>query len=139
MGRAIVEDHGDVGAEFALNLHGFFGAEEEEGAIEVRAEFDSVRFDFADGCQAEDLKAAAVGEDGQRPVDKFVEAAGGADDVHPGTDVEMIGVTEDDLSTEFAEFARVDGFDAALCADGHEDGSVDNTVGGGEAAAAGVT
>jgi len=51
--------------------------------------------------------------------------------------MEMIGVTEDDLSAEFAEFARVDGFDAALGADGHEDGSVDDAMGSGEAAAAG--
>ena len=28
--RAIVEDHGDVRAEFALDLHGFFGSEEEK-------------------------------------------------------------------------------------------------------------
>jgi hypothetical protein len=51
--------------------------------------------------------------------------------------MEMVGVTEDNLSAQFAEFARVDGFDAALGADGHEDGSVDNSVGSGEAAAAG--
>ena len=105
----------------------------------MRTEFDAVGFDFADGGQAEDLEAAAVGENWERPVDEIVEATGGADDVHPGTDMEMIGVTEDDLSAEFAEFARVDGFDAALGADGHEDGSVDDAVGSGEAAATGVT
>jgi hypothetical protein len=41
------------------------------------------------------------------------------------------------LSAEFAEFARIDGFDAALGADGHEDGSVDDAVGSREAAATG--
>ena len=137
--RAVVEHHRDVRAEFALDLHRLFRAEKKERAIEMGTEFDAVGFDFANGSEAENLKAAAVGEDGQRPVDEIVQAAGGADDAHPGTDMKMIGVAEDDLSAEFAEFARVDGFDAALRADGHEDGSVDDAVGSGDAAATGVT
>jgi len=98
VGRAIVENHRDVGAEFTLNLHGFFRAEKKKRAIEVRTEFDPVGFDFANGREAEDLEAAAVGKDRERPIDELVEAVGGADDVHPRTDVEMIGVTEDNLS-----------------------------------------
>ncbi len=136
--RAIIEDHGDVGPEFALNLHGFFGTEKEERAIEMRAEFDAVGFDFANGGEAEDLEAAGVGEDWERPIDKFVEAAGGADDFHAGANVEVIGVAENDLSAEFTKFARIDGFDAALGADGHEDGGIDDAVGSGEATAAGA-
>jgi hypothetical protein len=50
--------------------------------------------------------------------------------------MEMIGVAEDDLGAKFAEFARIDSFDAPLRADGHEHGGVDEAVGGGEAAAA---
>ena len=100
-------------------------------------EFDAVCFYFANSREAEDLEAAAIGENWKGPIDEVVKAAGGADDVHPGTDMEMIGVTEDDLSPEFAKFARVDGFDAPLGADGHEDGCVDAAVGSGEAAAAG--
>jgi hypothetical protein len=136
MWRAIVEDHGDVGAEFALDLHGFFGPKKQERAIEMRAEFDAVRFYFSNGREAEDLEAPAVGEDREGPIDEVVKATGSADDVHPGANVEVIGVSEDDLSTEFAEFAGVDGFHTALCADGHEDGSVDDAVGSVEATAA---
>ena len=128
---AIVEDHRDVGTEFALDLHGFPGAEKEKRAVEMRAEFDAVGFDFADGGKAEDLEAAGVGEDWERPIDEIVQATGGADDVHAGADVEVIGVAKDDLSTEFAKFARVDGFYAALSADGHEHRSVDDAVGSG--------
>jgi hypothetical protein len=134
--RAIVEDHRYIGAEFALNLHRFFRAQEQERAIEMRTEFDAVSFDFADSGEAEDLEAAAVGQDRELPIDEVVKATCGADDVHPGTDMEMIGVAEDDLSTQFAEFAWVDGFDAALGADRHEDGSVDNAVGSRKAATA---
>ena len=35
VGRAIIEDHGDVGTEFALDLHGFFGTEKKKRAVEV--------------------------------------------------------------------------------------------------------
>ena len=102
----------------------------------MRTEFDAVGFDFANGGEAEDLEAAGVGEDGVWPVDEFVEAAGSADDVHSGSDIEVVSVAENDLSAELAQFARIDGFDATLSADGHEDGSVDDAVGSGEATAA---
>ena len=95
---AIVEAHRDVGAEFSLDMHGFFGAQEKQRAIEVGTEFDAVRFDFANGGEAEDLEAAAVGQDWEWPIDEIVQAAGGADYVQSGTDMEMVGVTKDDLS-----------------------------------------
>ena len=53
----------------------FAGAEEEFGAVEMGAEFDAVVGDFAELGEAEDLEAAAVGEDGLVPVHEVVEAA----------------------------------------------------------------
>ena len=44
----------------------FLRAEKEQRAVEVRAKFDAVLLDFADFGEAEDLEAAAVGQD--RPV-----------------------------------------------------------------------
>jgi hypothetical protein len=62
------------------------------------AELNAVGFDFANGREAEDLEAATVGEYRELPIDEIVEATCGADDVHSRTDMEMIGVPEDDLS-----------------------------------------
>ncbi len=138
MGRTFVEDHGDVRAEDALNGHGFLGAEEERGAVEVRAKFDPVRADFADFGKAEDLEAATVGEDRRRPIHKAMKAAGSLDDFQAGTDVEMVGVAEDDLGAHLAQFAGVEGFDAGLGADRHEDGGVDDAAGRRQPAEAGA-
>ena len=87
MRRAIVEDHGDIGAEFALDLHRFFRAEKKERAIEVGTEFDPVRFDLANGREAENLETAAISEDWERPIDEIVQATCRANDVHPGTNI----------------------------------------------------
>ena len=79
--------HGDIGAEFALDLHRFFRAEKKERAIEVGTEFDPVRFDLANGREAEDLETAAISEDWERPIDEIVQATCRANDVHPGTNI----------------------------------------------------
>ena len=138
MRRAVVEDHRDVRAEFALDIHGFFWSKKEKRSVQMRPELDSVRLDFANGCEAEDLETAAIGKDGPIPIYEVVEAASSSDDFHARTDVQMIGVAEDDLGAHFAQFARIDGFDAALGADRHEDRGVDRAVRSGQTAEAGA-
>ena len=128
VGRAIVEDHRDIRAERALDGHRFFGAEEQQRAVQVRTEFDAMGLDFANGGQAEDLEPAAVGQDGRRPIDKAVEAAGGADDVQARADVEVVGVAENDLAAHLAQLARVNRLDAALGAHRHEYRRINHTV-----------
>ena len=119
--RAVVEEHGDVGAEDGLDFHAFFGADEAFGAVEVALEVDSGLSDFAEFGEREDLEAAAVGEEWAVPCGEGVEAAEVAEDVAAWSEVEVVGVAEDDLGTEGFEFVRGDGFDGALGADGHED------------------
>src|SRR5208337_1789107 len=104
VGRAFVKHHGNVRAEDALDFHRFLRAEEERRAVEVRSELYAVRFDLPDFGEAENLEAAAVSEDGQFPVHEPVQAAGGAEDVQAGPDVEMIGVAKDDLRAHLDEF-----------------------------------
>ena len=100
----------------------------------MRAEFDAVRFDFPDFGEAENLEAAAVGEDRPFPIHEPVQSAGGADDVESGPDVEVISVAEDDLRAHLEQFARVERLDAGLGADGHEDRRVHDAVRGGQSA-----
>ena len=47
--------------------------------------------------KAEDLKAAAVGEDRPGPIHKGVEAPQPIDELVAGAQVEVVGVAEDDL------------------------------------------
>ena len=109
-----------------------FGPRNNKRAVNVRTEFDAVRLDFPDFGEAENLEAAAVGEDRPFPIHEFVQAAGGADDVESGPEVEMVSVAEDDLRAHLQQFARVEGLDAGLRADGHEHRRFDDAVRGGQ-------
>ena len=132
--RTFIETHRDIRTERALNLHRFFRPEKQFGTIEVRTEFHTVRLHFADLGEAEDLEPAAVGEDGLLPIHEGVQAAGELDDVHAGADVEMIGVAEDDLRIHLQQFTGVERLHAGLRAHGHENGRIDDAMGGGEPA-----
>ena len=137
VGRAVVKDHGDVRTERALDFHRLLWAEEQKRAIEMGTELDAVRLDFSDRGQAEDLEAAAIGEDRALPIDELVQAARGADDFETGPNVEVVSVTKDDLRAHFVELPRVEGFHAALRANRHEHGRVHHAVGGRQPAQAG--
>jgi hypothetical protein len=55
-----------------------------------------------------------------------------ADDVEAGTDVQVIGVAEDDLRATFDKLARIHRLDTGLRADGHIDRRVHDAVRGGQ-------
>ena len=126
---ALVEGHGDVGAESDLHVHGVLGREEVAAAVQVRAEADAFVGDLAQGAEREDLEAAGVGEHGARPTDEAMQAAHAADGLVAGAQVEVIGVAEDDFGAERFERVLGDGFDGAGGADGHEDRGLDGAVG----------
>ena len=66
-------------------------------AVQVRLEAHAVCGDLVAVAEAEDLKAAAVGEDRPGPVHKGVESPHPVDELVAGAQVEVIGVAEDDL------------------------------------------
>ena len=59
------------------------------------------------------------------PVHKPVDAAGFADDVDAGSQVEVVGVSEDDLRVQAFELGIDDALDGGLRAHGHEDRRLD--------------
>ena len=69
-------------------------------AVQMRAEADALVGHLAQRAQAEDLKAAGVGEHGPRPTDEVVQSAHAPDGLVAGPQVEVIGVAEDDLRAE---------------------------------------
>ena len=91
--RAIVEHHGNVGAEFALNGHGFLGSKKEQRAIQVRSKLHAVRLDLANGGKAENLKSTAVGQDRRLPVNEGVQPACGFNNLHARPDAQVIGIS----------------------------------------------
>jgi hypothetical protein len=104
----------------------------------VRAKDGALVVDLEVGGKAENLVAAAVGEDRPRPAHERVQAAHGADQLGAGAQGEVIGVAEHDLDAGLCELGRRQALDGRLRADGHEHRRVDGAVGGVQAAAAGL-
>ena len=78
--------------------------------------------------EAEDLEAAAVGEDRPVPVHEAVQAAQLGDQLVAGPQGEVIGVAEDDAAPASRELLGRQPLDGGLGADGHEDRRLDDAV-----------
>ena len=96
----------------------------------MRPEGGALLAQLAQVAKAEDLEAAAVGQDGSIPAHERMQAAELLDQLRARPQHQVIGVGEDDLRACLAQFFRRDAFDGGLRADGHEDGRRDGAVRG---------
>ena len=94
-------------------------------AVEMRAKLDAVLVDLSALGQAEDLIAAAVGQDWLVPANKFVEAAAARDQFVARTQHQVIGVAKNDAGANLLKMLRSQGLNRALGADRHEHGRLD--------------
>ena len=97
-------------------------------AIEVRFEGRALLAQLAQVSQAEDLEAAAIGQDRPVPVHEGVQPAELLDQFRAGPQQQVIGIAEDDLCSRLAQLFWRNALDGGLRADGHEDGRGDNPV-----------
>ena len=93
----VVEAHEHVGAEPRLVAHRVLGCDAQPRAVVRRDEGRAVVVDRRDLGEADQLVAAAVGEDRMVPAHERVEPAGALDEVDPGTQREVIRVAEQDV------------------------------------------
>src|SRR5205814_2216050 len=98
-------------------------------AVDVTLKLHAAVVDLSKSLQREDLKAARVGEEGPLPRHELVEPTELGDDIFAGTDVEVIGVREDDLGAYGFEIRGRQRPDRRLRTDGHEYGRLDRAVG----------
>jgi len=98
-------------------------------AVDVGLEMHALLGDPPQGAEAEDLEPAAVGEDGAVPVHEPVETPVVPDQLVARTQVEVVGVAEDDLGPRLLEPRRGHGLDGSLRPHGHEDGRAHLAVG----------
>ena len=103
----------------------------------MRAELHAIRRDLAQFTQAEDLEAAGVSQHGAVPAHELVDSAGAADQLVSGTEIEVIGVGQN--NGRALAFGSVglhnilrDGFHGSSRADRHEDRSFYLAVGQGK-------
>ena len=135
-GGALVEDHDDIGAQAVFDLHDLFGGEQVVRAVQVGLETDALFLNLVEFAQAEDLVAAAIGEDGTSPVHEAVQAAGPIDQLVAGTQVEVVGIAQNDAGVELFQILLGQGLDRGPGADRHEDRSLHRAVRGVEQAGA---
>ena len=106
-------------------------------AVHMGVELDALLRDLAQLCQGEDLKAAAVGQDGPVPGHESVQPAEGFDQLVAGAHMEMVGIGKLDLAADGLEIRRRERpLDRALGADVHENRCLYGPVGGCKFAAA---
>jgi hypothetical protein len=98
---------------------------------------DAVFVDLALTGQAEDLEAARIGEDRPVPAHERVQPAEAFDQLVAGTQVEVIGVGQDELCAGFVQIARLQRLDIGLGAHRRKGRHLDRPVGRGKGAEAG--
>ena len=125
---ALVEHHGDVRTQRLLNFNRFFRRKKMFRAVQMRAEDHAFVRDFSQIGETENLKAARIGEDRSRPGHEAVQAAEPADAFVAGTQIQMIGVAEQNLHAQFGERLLGERFHRAGGSHGHERGRVDHAV-----------
>ena len=135
---AFIEGHDDVRAEVLLNRNGLFRREAMRRAVDVTLEGHAVVVDCAGLCQREDLEAARIGEYGEGPTHELMQATHVTHDLVAGTQVEMVGVAQDERGIDLLELFGREGLDRRLRADRREDRCEQVAVRGGEDAGAGA-
>lgn len=76
------------------------------------------------------LITAAIGKHGSRPPDKLMQPAGLFEHVHTWAQVQVVGITQYDLRTNIVfQFGLMNRLDGTCCTYGHEDRSLNTTVG----------
>lgn len=118
--NTLVKSHDDIGAKNVLYFHDGFRREKMLGTVEMGAEKHALFCDLAQITEAEDLEAAAVGEDWAIPVHEAVETAELTDKLMPWPQIQMIGIGKNDLRFCVFELVGRQGLDGGLGADRHE-------------------
>ena len=136
--RALVELHGNVGAERFLDAHVLLGRPAHIAAVVNRAEGDAVVVELARIGKREDLESARVGEHRPVVIHELMHPAGFRNHVLTGALREMVGVCKHHLGFQLAKLRRGDALHRGRCADGHKHRSVEIAVRRREGERAGV-
>jgi hypothetical protein len=124
VGEALVEDHGDVGAERLLDLHGALGRQEGLAPVHLVGEGHAllVHLRFLEG---EYLEPARVREDRDGDAHHPVEAAVLLDDALPWPLAQVVGIRQHDLTAGLEDVIGGERADRPLGADRQENGGHD--------------
>ena len=108
-------------------------------AVDVRAELGTLLAQLADAGEGEHLETTAVGQHRAVEAVELVQAARLLQHVEARTEVQVVGVAQNDLRLDVVlQLRQVHALDGAQGTYGHEDGSLDLPVVGRYQACAGI-
>ena len=91
-------------------------------SVNVRAELHALFAQLADAGKREYLEAAAIGQHRTVESVELMESASPLDDVQSGAQVEVVRVSQDNLSLDVVlQFVKMHAFHRTQCAHRHED------------------
>ena len=137
--RTLVEGHHDIGSDGTLGIHHILRREEVFRAINVTTELTTFVAEFADARERENLKTTRVSKDRAIPGVELMEATRLAENIESGTEIEVVGVAQDDLGLYLlTEFREMHTLHTAHRTHRHEDGGENLSVVGGNHTCTGI-
>lgn len=98
------------------------------GAVEVRAKFNAALRDFPQLIETENLESARIGENTALPRHEPVQPAQFADDFMSGSQIEVIGVAQQNLDAKFLKNVLRNALDGPERPHRHKDRCLDFAV-----------
>src|SRR5204863_9645210 len=126
--QASIYPHRDVSPERSLNLHRNFRRNKSRRPIHVVLEMHALLSDLAQLGQRKNLVTATIGENWSIPIHELMKSTEVPDDIDSRSHEQMIGISEDDLRSEFVKLMRTHGLHASLSSDRHEGRSLDRAM-----------
>ena len=120
--RTLVEGHHDVRPDGALDVHHAFGREDVLAAVDVRTELGPFLAQLADAGEGKHLETTAVGQHRAVEAVELVQAARLLQHVEARTEVQVVGVAQNDLRLDvLLQLRQVHTLDGTHGTHRHED------------------
>src|SRR6202040_2961352 len=108
---AFVQHHGDVAPEHSLNFDRDLRTNERRSSVDVILKLHAFLRDLAQLGQEKDLITATIGQDRAVPTHKTMQSAEVPNDIETRPNKQVIGVAQNDLRVQLAQFAWSHRFD----------------------------
>src|SRR5262249_27606656 len=119
-----------VASQGRLDVNDALWGKEMVGTIEMRLKANPLLRQFAHCSQAEDLVAPAVRQNRPVPAHEAMQPAQLANQLRARTEIEMIGITKENLATHFFQISGQHRLDRPLSPHRHKSGGLHDAMRG---------
>ena len=104
----MIERHHDIGSQRFFDLDGGLRRDEMRGPIEMRLKAHTLVRHFAQFGETENLKSAAVRQDGSVPPGEPMQSTHLSHNLMSRPEIEVIGIVQHETKTELLQIDRID-------------------------------